>query len=126
MRKLLFAAALAAAMPAAANAGTWVAVCNDGQHLQYNHTLGGPGLLYLSSGQIGGLQIARLEQSFASKTEVCGAVTGNSPPGLLPPLSQVCINFVNKTIELLWHDPVHPAAPVVVVGPFCKATITLH
>jgi hypothetical protein len=126
MRKFLLIVALAALTPAAANAATWVAICNDGQHVQYNHTLGGAGLLYLSNPMTNGLQIARLDQTSASRTMVCGAVTGNSPPVLMPPVSQVCINMMTKTINLMWHDPIHPATPAKDMGPFCKATITIH
>jgi hypothetical protein len=126
MRMFLLASAFVALAPAAADATTWVAACNDGQHVQYNHTLGGPGLLYLNTGVPGGLQIAKLDQTVATRSEVCGAVTGNSPPGLMPPLSQLCINFVPKTITLVWHDPTHPATPAKVLGVFCKATISVH
>jgi hypothetical protein len=126
MRRFLFAVAVAGLLPTAANAVTWVAVCNDGQHVQYNHTAGGPGLLYFSNAATHGLQIARLDQTVENRSMVCGAVTGNSPPGLVPPLSQVCINFVPKTISLAWHDPTHPNVPTQNLGVFCKATITAH
>ena len=126
MRGIALIAALALAAPSIANATTWVAICNDGQHVQYNHTFGGPGLLYLSSTKTNGLQIARLDQTSASRTKVCGAVTGNSPPGLVPPLSEVCIDMTAKVITILWHDPIHPATPPQDMGPFCTATITVH
>ncbi len=126
MRKFLLVAAFAALTPVAANAATWVAICNDGQHVQYNHTVGVKGLLYLTIPTTTSLQIATLDQTSASRTMVCGAVTGNSPPVLVPPLSQVCINLMTKTINLMWHDPIHPAAPVKDFGAFCKATITIR
>ncbi len=126
MRRLLLAAVAACLVPTVANATTWVAVCNDGQHVQYNHTAGGPGLLYFSIAPKGGIQMARLTETVSNKSRVCGAVTGNSAPGLMPPLTQLCINFVPKTISILWHDPIHPATPVVDMGVFCTATVTPH
>jgi hypothetical protein len=125
-RRIVLAAALAYLLPTAAQAVTYVAICNDGQHVQYNHTVGGPGLLYFSNSTTNGLQIARLDEVTASKSSVCGAVTGNSPAALSPPLSQLCIDLVKNTIYMLWHDPIHPALPVKNMGLFCKATVTVH
>lgn len=126
MRSFILMVAFAALTPVAANAATWVAICNDGQHLQYNQTVGGAGFLYLSNPATHGLQIARLDQTVATREMVCGAVTGNSPSGLTPPLTQICINLAAKVIGMAWHDPAHPALPVKEMGAFCKATVTIH
>ncbi len=128
MRKLFLAAALAATASMAANAATWVAICNDGQHLQYNQTVGENGFLYLSTtgGTIpgSGTQIAPLTQSFYNSIAICGAVPGNGTGAGGVPLSQVCANKSTGLIYIKWQSPV--AGTTMKDGNFCKATITIH
>lgn len=126
MRGILFAAAIAVAVPTAVHATTWVAICNDGQRVQYNQTLGGNGLLYLKTPTSPTLQMARLEQTSRTRTMICGAIVGNSPASLVPPLSQMCIDRTANVISLKWHDARHPADPVHDMGAFCSATISVH
>ena len=124
MRKFLLIAALAALTPTAANAATWVAVCNDGKNVQYNQTIGGMGFLYLKT-PMGTYQTARLSQTHASKGIVCGAVYSNTPPGA-EPVTQVCADIVRKVIYLKYQDPTKPGSSVVGAGTFCTATVTVQ
>ncbi len=125
MRKLLLLAALAAAAPLSANAATWIAVCNDGNHVQYNQVPGAAGQLYFSNAMTHGLQIAALTGTTSSATMVCGAVNANPPPGLTPPLSQLCIDKTTNTITMKWHNPTIPGGTAVDQGKFCTATIKI-
>ena len=124
MRKFLLIAALAALTPAAANAATWVAVCNDGKTIQYNQTIGGTGFLYLKTDK-GIYQTARLVQTFYNGTAVCGAVHGNAPPGA-EPITQVCANKSRNIIYLKYQDPTKPGSSIVEGGTFCAAKVTVQ
>ncbi len=121
MRRLLLAAVAACLVPTVANATTWVAVCNDGQHVQYNHNdrRAGPAA---RTAPKGGMQMARLTETVGNKSSWwrCGGRTGRCirRRRLTLPLTQLCINFVPKTISILWHDPIHPSTPVVDMGVF--------
>ena len=61
---------------------TWIAMCKDGQRLQYNQTLNGNGFLYLKgiNANNGGIQVARLKQTFYNGTAICGTVLKNGYP----------------------------------------------
>ena len=124
MRKLLLIAAVAALMPAAANAATWVAVCTDGKNLQYNQTIGGVGFIYLKTDK-GIYQTARLAQTFFNKIVVCGTVYGNAPAGA-EPITQVCVNKNRKIIHLRYQDPTKPGTTIQDAGTFCSATVTVQ
>ncbi|WP_455216701.1 hypothetical protein [Kaarinaea lacus] len=113
------------------NAATWIAICNDGQNLQYNQTLNGKGLLYLkvkdSSGKTHTWQIAKLDQTFYNGTAICGTVPGNGVGNAATgsnPVTQVCANKSRKTIYVKYKHPyeVRPFES----GVFCNANVTVR
>jgi hypothetical protein len=122
MRKWIAAAAVAALLPASANAATWIAICNDGKNIQYNQTVGGNGFLYMKTDK-GIYQVARLTQTFMNGIAICGAVVGNSPgPN---PITQVCANMDRKIIYLKYQNPTVPNPPIEDAGTFCTATVRI-
>lgn len=127
MTRFLLAATFALAIPSAANAVTWIAQCNDGKNVQYNQTIGGKGLLYMKGA--GGavtsyIQMAHLDQTSATATEVCGTIVGNASPPT-PPFTFICINNSTKVISLKYQNPTVPGAPLQSAGTYCKATVTI-
>jgi len=122
MRKLIVAATIAAFLPAAANAATWIAICNDGKNIQYNQTVGGNGFLYMKTDK-GIYQVARLTQTFMNGIAICGAVVGNSTGA--NPITQVCANSDRKIIYLKYQNPTLPMPPIVDGGTFCTATVKI-
>lgn len=126
MRKALIFAAFAAfaTSATASHATTWVATCNDGENIQYVQTVNGAGYLYLKTAK-DYFQTARLAQTSADDTIVCGAVQGNVAAGLSP-LTQLCINKSRHAITLKYSKPGTPAGAVQDAGVFCAATITLR
>jgi len=124
MNKLLLIAALAGSTAAAANAASWVAVCNDGKNVQYIQTVGGVGFLYLKTDKEF-YQTARLSQiSFDGET-LCGAVHDNAATGA-EPVTQVCINKAHQEITLKYKDPTVKGGALQDVGAFCPATVTIR
>jgi hypothetical protein len=124
MRKFLLIAALAASTTVAANATTWVAVCNDGKNVQYNQTVDGVGFLYLKTDK-DIYQTARLSQTFFDGEAICGAVQANAPAGA-EPVTQVCTNKPRQVIYLKYKDPTVHGGSVQDAGVFCKATVTIR
>ena len=124
MRKLIFLAVLAASTSMAANATTWVATCSDGKNVQYVQTHNGAGYLYLKTAK-DWYQTARLSQTFANDTMVCGAVQGNVAAGAAP-LTQVCMNKLRQVITIKYRSPAAPAAEAQDAGEFCAAAVTLR
>jgi hypothetical protein len=128
MRKLIFLSACVVLCATSADAATWIARCNDGQHLQYNQTVGGGGILYLwtTDGVIPGTgtQMAVLKQTSLSATAICGTVTGNPTLPGGAPLTQLCANKTKGTITIKWQSPIAPAA--IKEGLFCKANVTVN
>jgi hypothetical protein len=122
MRKAILVAALAASTASAANATTWVATCNDGKNIQYVQTVNGAGYLYLKTSK-DFYQTARLSQTFAGDTVVCGAVQSNSPAGA-DPVTQVCINKSQQTISIKYIGATGGGAQDA--GEFCAATVMLR
>lgn len=123
MRRFLIAAVLAAAvLPSAASAATWVAICSDGQNIQYNQTVGGAGFLYMKT-PLGIYQVARLNQTFFNSIAICGAVVGNSSGA---PITQVCANMDRKIIYLKYQNPTVAGSPIVDAGTYCKATVVVR
>jgi hypothetical protein len=126
MRTVILATAFTALMTTSASAATWIAVCNDGQRLQYNQTVGGAGLLYLTatSGGVGTTQMAVMTQTSITASKICGTVNGNSPiPGPIP-LSQLCADRAAGIITIKWQSPV--PGTTTKEGLFCKATVSIH
>jgi hypothetical protein len=123
MRKLLLGAALAALMPSAANAATWVAQCMGGIDLQYNQTIGGKGFVHMQMGD-GSYQTLPLTQTFYDKVAVCGAVDADA--ALASNVAQVCANKSRDSIDLKYRDPKATGAPSLIVVEYCKATITVY
>ena len=125
MRKSILATAfaLAAFVPAAADAATWIAVCNDGKNIQYNQTIGGNGFLYMKTDK-GTYQIARLTQTFLNGVAICGAVIGNSTGPF--PITQVCSNRDRKMIYLKYQNPTHANPPIEDAGQFCTADVRVN
>lgn len=110
MRHLMLTLAFLGTMTAGAAAETWIAVCNDGQRLQYNQTLNGNGFLYLKGMDqtSGGWQVARLEQSFHNGTAICGSVVGNGTGNAATgsnPTTQICANRSRETIYMKYKHP---------------------
>ena len=70
-----------AALPAYAE--TWIAICHDGQRLQYNQIRDGEDSLILKPkvgrgvGRSGGIVVARLRQTFINEGLICGTITGS-------------------------------------------------
>lgn len=109
MRTLILAALIALAMSASAQAETWVAICTDGQQLQYNQTIDGNGFLYLTGREgSGGFQIAPLKQTFYNGTAVCGTVPGNGTGSAGTgghPITQLCANRSRNIIYIKYKHP---------------------
>jgi hypothetical protein len=126
MRKLLLAAALAVSMPAAANAGTWIAACTDGQNLQYNQTIGGKGVLYLEMAN-GNYQSIGLVQSSYDGKVVCSVTDAKPQHGGEPLVKiRVCADKANNTITLKYKDPTGTGRSVDDSTPYCLAAVTVH
>jgi opacity protein-like surface antigen len=127
MRKLIFLSACVALCATGANAATWIARCNDGQHLQYNQTVGGGGILYLwtTDGVIpgSGTQMAVLKQTSIDANTICGTVTGNPTLAGGAPFSQLCANKTKSTITIKRQSP---TGGDIKEGLFCKATVTVN
>jgi len=124
MRMAILATVLAASSAVAANATTWVATCNDGKNIQYVQTVNGAGFLYLKTGA-DYYQTARLSQTLATDSVVCGAVQANAPAGT-DPITQVCINKSRQIISLKYVKPGTAAGEAKDAGDFCAATVTLR
>jgi hypothetical protein len=126
MRKLLLAAALAVSMPAAANAGTWIAACTDGQNLQYNQTIGGKGVLYLENAN-GTYQSVNLVQNSYDGNVVCSVTDAKPQPGAdLFVTVKVCADKAHNTITLKYKDPTGNGRSVDDSTPYCTAAVTVH
>jgi len=128
---LIFASFFSIGISSTCNASTWIAVCNDGQNLQYNQTLNGKGLLYLkvkdSKGQTHTWQVAKLDQTFYNGTAICGTVPGNGVGNAATgghPITQVCANKSRETIYVKYKHPyeVRPFES----GVFCNANVTVR
>lgn len=124
MRKAILLAALVASTAGAANATTWIATCNDGKNVQYVQTESGAGYLYLKVGK-DFYQTARLSQTSASDSVLCGAVQANAPAGTNP-ITQLCINKSRQMISLKYVVPGTAAGATQDAGEFCAATVTLR
>ena len=114
MRKFLLCLSFLAATATTAAAETWIAICTDGQNLQYNQTVGGNGFLYLK-----GTQVARLEQTFFNGTAICGTVPGNgtgSPATGSNPITQLCANRSRNIGNRI--ETSREATRALVEGPF--------
>ena len=110
MRTFLISLSFLCAMSTGAAAEVWIAICQDGQNLQYNQTVGGAGFLYLKGNQqaSGGYQIARLRQTFFNGTAICGTVPGNGTGSAATggnPITQVCANRSRNTIYIKYKHP---------------------
>jgi hypothetical protein len=124
MRRLLLAAALAALMPAAANAATWFAACYDGKNVQYNQTIGGKGVLYLEMAD-GTYQSVDLVQNSLDENVVCGVTRIKPPPGA-DLFIKVCADKAHNTISLKFKDPTGKGQSIDDTAPYCKAAVTVH
>ena len=123
----MVALGLLTAMTVSASAETWIAICNDGQRLQYNQTRDGNGFLYLKSSETrgsGGIQMARLTQTFYNGIAICGTVVGNGIGNTGEPITQLC---ANKDRGLIYIKYKHPYEPLPIEGKdFCTATVTVR
>jgi hypothetical protein len=124
MRELLLAAALTAAMPAAANAATWIAACYDGKNLQYNQTIGGKGVIYLEMAN-GNFQSMGLVQNSYDGNVVCSVADTKSPPGA-ELFIKVCADKAHNTITLKYKDPTGKGQSIDDAAPYCQAAVTVH
>ena len=126
MRAWILVSALTVMIPTAAQAATWIASCSDGQRLQYNQTVNGKGLLYLTAtnGGVGTTQMAVLKQISISDSKICGAVEGNPTVSGGAPLSQLCADKLKKEITIKWQSPYTGA--LVKEGHFCAANVTIN
>ena len=124
MKKVLFAALVAAMMSTAANAATWIAACYDGKNVQYNQTIGGKGVLYLQKDD-GNYQGLALTQSSYDGNVVCGVADGKQQPG--GGLSiKVCANKANNTITMKFKDPTGKGQSIDDAAPYCSAAVTVY
>ncbi len=128
---LIFASIISIGISSTSYAATWIAICNDGQNLQYNQTLNGKGLLYLkvkdSKGTSHTWQVAKLDQTFYNGTAICGTVLGNGVGNAATgrhPITQICANKSRKTIYVKYKHPyeVRPFES----GVFCKANVMVR
>lgn len=128
MRMLALGAAVLAVSAQAAAAETWIAICNDGQGIQYNQTIDGGGFMYMNvdmdDGSRSTYQIARLEQTFYNGTAVCGAVTGNGVGDDGTPITQLCANQSRNIIYVRYKHP-YEDRPMV-SGVFCTANVMVR
>jgi len=124
MRQFLLAAAVAVLTAAAANAATWVAVCNDGKNIQYVQTVNGVGFLYLKTVK-DAFQTARLSQTSLDETTICGTVVASAPTNS-DPVTQICADKSRQNIYLKYKDPTRPGGAVQDAGVFCAATVTIR
>lgn len=117
MRKLLILTTLFVVAAGAAEAKTAVAVCKDGQNLQFNQTVGGTGLLYLKT-PAGIYQIAHFDSATqGGLLEICGAEPGQG--GAAAPI-QLCINA--KSLIFIREQK----GAQVIDTPVCDANVKLH
>jgi len=84
-----------------------MAICTDGQNLQYNQTVGGNGFPYLKGNNqpSGGLQMARLQRTFYNGTAICGTVPGNGAGSAATgghPITRLCANRSRNIIYILY------------------------
>jgi opacity protein-like surface antigen len=123
MRRFLFAAALLALMPSAANAAAWIAVCH-GLDVQYAQTVGGTGYFHIGQGD-GSYQTQRVSQSFYDGTTVCGAAVPNAPQ-VQEAIAQVCADKTKKTVSIIYKgEKKNPKLPDD-AQLYCSATVTVH
>ena len=111
-------------------AETWIAVCNDGQRLQYNQVRGGEGSLILKpkvgigAGQSGGIVVARLKQTSASDELICGTIIGSRTGRGGHPVTQICANKRGRSIFIRYK---HPYENRPLEGrAFCEADVTVR
>ena len=124
MRRLLLAALVAALMPAAANAATWIAACYDGKNVQYNQTIGGKGVLYLQKDD-GNYQGIALTQSSYDGNVVCGVASVELPSGAAP-FIKVCADKAHNSITLKFKVPTGKGPSIDDTAPYCGAAVTVH
>lgn len=110
MRNFLITLSISCMLSAGAAAETWIAICNDGQNLQYNQTVDGNGFLYLKGidQPSGGFQIARLQQTFFNGTAICGTIRGNGTGSAATggnPITQICANRSRNNIYIKYKHP---------------------
>ncbi|MBF0207447.1 MAG: hypothetical protein HQK53_11215 [Oligoflexia bacterium] len=109
-------------------APTWIAICNDGQNIQYNQTQNGTGFLYMKvkadNGQVSTYQMARLNQSFYNGIAICGSVVGNGNTNNGGPITELCINKDRKTVYVKYHHPYEGGE--VKSGVFCSANVRIN
>lgn len=115
---------------ASASAETWVAICNDGQRLQYNQVRGGEGSLILqpkpgfARGAQGGLVVARLRQTFAKGDLICGTVKGSATGRDGYPVTQICANKRQRSLFIRYKHP-YEDKPLEGMA-FCDADVTIR
>jgi opacity protein-like surface antigen len=124
MRKILYAALVAALMPAAANAATWIAACTDGKNVQYNQTIGGKGVLYLQTTN-GDYQGITLAQSSYDGNVVCGTADVELPSGAAP-FIKACADKAHNIVTLKYKDPTGKGQSIDDRAPYCQAAVTVH
>lgn len=129
MKATLAAVFLSIFVAAPVLAETWIAVCNDGQRLQYNQVRNGNGSLILKSkglgaGKSGGIVIAKLIQTFVGENLICGTITGSSKGRGGYPVTQICANKRQRTIFIRYK---HPYEDRPLEGRvFCDADVTVR
>jgi hypothetical protein len=116
MHRLFLLTAAIVLTAGAAQAKTLVAVCSDGQNLQYNVTIGGPGILYLRTPG-GNFEVAQFDTgSPSNQLEACGVESGQGSPSTN---SQLCINGHGQIY-------IHPVSSSGASTKVCSASVTLH
>ena len=124
MRRIILIAAIIALAPAAANAQTWIAACNDGVDLQYTQTVGGKGILHMSKGD-GTYQGTALVQNSYNGTIICSVGDDRTPPNGEHAL-KICADRSTGFITLKYKDPTGQGQSISDAQPYCRAIVSLH
>ena len=122
MRYLLLAAGLAA-MTAAAQGETWIAVCLD-QDVQFIQTIDEPGFFHVANPN-GTYDTQKLVQTFHNDDMVC-AVADPKAPQALSEVAEVCMSKSKKTISAILKSETGVALTPQNAKAFCKARISVY
>lgn len=130
MRIILLVVFLSVFAAAPASAATWIAICTDGQRLQYNQVRGGNGSLILkpkpgfARGAQGGIVVARLRQTFIDDDLICGTIIGSATSRAGYPVTQICANRRQRSLFIRYKHP-YEDRPLEGMA-FCDADVTVR
>lgn len=128
--RLLIAAVVALLVgTVSAHATSYVAICNDGQHVQLNISPTGAASLYMRTKQGQMHLVAAMKTVYTAANYVCVAATGPGNPE--PAGHALCINFdahpqaANPAITIGALVGTGPTAKYNWHGDYCKANVTV-